>query len=133
MKLRAITGRLSAAAAAAILLIAFHGSAQTEHQAPPGWIADPKTGCKIWNAAPQPDESVRWSGSCKDGLADGQGTLQWIEKGQPDVRYDGEYHNGKRNGYGVVTDPNGNRIAGEWRDDEPVPLSGNEIDFIERR
>lgn len=120
-------------AAAALLLIASPAGAQSEHPARPGWIAASGTGCKIWNPAPQPDETVTWSGGCKNGFADGDGTLQWFEQGKPDVRFEGGYQGGKRNGYGVLIDPNGNRVAGEWRNDEPVPASGNEIDFIEHR
>lgn len=41
------------------------------------WIVDAK-GCKVWNAHPLGDESVAWSGSCKDGYADGPGVLQWL-------------------------------------------------------
>lgn len=47
----------------------------------PDWITDNKTGCKVWNSNPQPNESIEWSGECVDGLADGYGILQWKQNG----------------------------------------------------
>jgi hypothetical protein len=105
----------------------------------PGWIADAKTGCRIWNPRPKPNESVTWSGACQSGLAQGRGVEQWFESGQPanriegelrdgklsrgiaiypnGDRYDGEFLDGRRNGRGVYTSANGDRYEGEWRDD----------------
>jgi hypothetical protein len=123
--------QICASAGAAFLLFALPAGAQTEG-ARPGWIAASHTGCKIWNPAPQPEESVTWSGGCKNGFAEGEGVLQWFEQGKPDAKFEGAYQGGKRNGYGILTDAKGNREAGEWRNDEPIPAGGNEIDFIER-
>src|SRR6202140_1203547 len=64
----------------------------------------------------QPNESGTGSGPCKDGFASGRGILLWTENGKPDVEFDGEYANGKRNGHGVLITPDGNRIEGEWGD-----------------
>jgi hypothetical protein len=132
MKLQNIIRVICATTFAAILFVGFQACAQTKSQAQSGWIADRKTGCKIWNAEPQQDESVTWSGPCKNGLAEGHGTLQWFEHGQPDARYEGEYQGGQRNGYGVETEANGTQFKGEFRDDEPVTMAPNEINFIKR-
>lgn len=43
------------------------------------WIADKTNGCKFWDQNPKPNESIRWSGKCEGGLADGQGVLQKYE------------------------------------------------------
>ncbi|HEY3918074.1 MAG TPA: hypothetical protein VGL83_09785 [Stellaceae bacterium] len=107
--------------------IALSAAAQTEKQTPPGWIADAKTGCKIWNPAPQTHETIHWSGGCKGGYAQGKGTLQWFENSRPGDRYEGEYQGGKRNGHGVVTESNGTRIEGDWRNDELMQMGVNEI------
>lgn len=112
---------------AAVLGAPSYAAAQTATQKPPGWIADSKSGCKIWNPAPEAHETIRWSGGCKDGFAHGQGTLQWFENGKPGDRYEGEYEDGKRNGHGVVTESNGTRIEGDWRDDTLLQMGGNEI------
>ncbi len=124
--------RRAAAIVAAALGTALALAAPARAQAPPGWIADSKTGCKVWDPAPEPDEAITWSGPCKNGYADGEGTLQWTENGKPTDRYVGEYHNGKRNGAGTVTYRNGQTVSGEWHDDELLQFPPNEIDFIER-
>ena len=105
-------------AAAAILFVAFPAAAQTRNTTPPGWITATNQPCKIWNPAPQPDESVTWSGSCENGLASGQGVLRWTLNGKPDVEFDGVYRNGKRNGHGILITPDGNRVEGVWVNDE---------------
>jgi hypothetical protein len=103
------------------------------HAQAPGWIADPKTGCKVWAARTGPSASVDWTGSCKDGLADGRGTVIWINgnKYEGDLkdgkyqgkgvftfvagyRYDGEFKDGKPNGQGMFTRPDGQVFRGVW-------------------
>jgi MORN repeat len=111
-----------AIATVAILFVATQAAAQTndptDKQAPPDWITTSNKPCKVWNPTPQPNESVTWSGACKDGFASGKGILFWTENGKPDVEYDGEYANGKRNGHGVMIFPDGKRIEGFWVNDE---------------
>jgi hypothetical protein len=84
----------------------------------PGWIADTRTGCRVWNADPRPAESVTWSGDCVDGLATGRGTAQWFTNGRPTDRYEGEYRAGQENGSGTFAWANGERYEGEWRNGE---------------
>jgi hypothetical protein len=72
----------------------------------------------VWNANPQPGETVQWSGGCTGGMASGSGTLEWRyqENGEPRVaRYAGAMRDGRRNGRGVLTDANA-RYEGEFRD-----------------
>src|SRR5580765_134075 len=103
---------------AALLLLA--SSAMAQNGAPPraDWITATNQPCKIWNPMPQPNESVTWSGECKDGYASGEGVLRWTENGKPDVEFRGRYANGKRNGPGVVIDPDGKRFEGNWVNDQ---------------
>jgi MORN repeat len=103
-------------AVAAFLVLATHGLAQTSNR--PDWITATNQPCRIWNPNPQPNESVTWSGECRDGYASGQGILRWTLNGRPDARYEGSYANGKRNGHGVLIMPDGRRIEGEWFNDE---------------
>ena len=92
---------------------------QADNKKPmPDWITTSNKSCKVWNPNPEPNESVTWSGECKDGLASGKGILFWTENGKPDVEYDGDYANGKRNGHGVMIFPDGKRIEGFWVNDE---------------
>ena len=80
------------------------------------WIADSKTGCKIWNSSPKPNETIAWSGDCKIGLAQGRGVLQWFLDGKRGDRYEGEYRGGQANGRGVYTYTDGSHYDGEWRE-----------------
>jgi hypothetical protein len=114
-------------ATAVILSVAVKAVAQTDDPIPPNWITATNQPCKIWNPEPQPNESVTWSGSCTDGFASGKGVLRWTENGKPDLEFDGEYANGRRNGPGVIITPDGHRVPGVWADDQP--LTGTEIQF----
>ena len=84
----------------------------------PGWIADARTGCRVWNPTPQPDPktTIGWSGACANGRAQGHGVLQWFVAGEPDQRFEGELRDGKENGRGVLTFTDGSRYEGEYRD-----------------
>lgn len=63
----------------AALILSMQQSAVAEG----GWAEDTNSSCKIWNPAPQPNETVSWSGDCKNGFADGYGEEAWFEDGQP--------------------------------------------------
>ena len=121
------SGGIATIAAILGLITVVPALAQSQSGKPPGWISDSKTGCKVWNPAPQARETIRWSGGCEGGFAQGKGTLEWFENGRPGDRYVGEYQGGKRNGHGVVTMSNGTRIEGDWRNDELLQLGVNEI------
>ena len=74
-------------ATAAILLLAAQAAAQTDNPkdkpATPDWITTTNKPCKVWNPNPEPNESVTWTGPCKDGYANGKGILFWTENGKP--------------------------------------------------
>jgi hypothetical protein len=106
-------------AALASMALVFPAASQ-DRSVEPEWITATNQPCKIWNPEPQPNESVTWSGGCTDGFASGKGVLRWTEGGKPDAVFEGEYANGKRNGPGVLTLPDGRREAGNWVNDEPV-------------
>jgi hypothetical protein len=127
MRFSGITCNIGLLTAVAILGLAAPVLAQSQASKPPAWITDSKTGCKVWNPAPQAHETIHWSGSCDSGYAQGNGTVQWYENGKPGDRYVGDYQGGKRNGHGVVTMSNGTRIEGDWRNDELLQLGVNEI------
>ena len=99
------------------LLAAIPAMAQPANPPTPAWITASNQPCKIWNPSPQPNESVTWSGPCKDGFASGEGVLRWTEDGKPDVEYRGGYANGRRNGHGIMIMPDGKRIEGQWLND----------------
>ena len=66
---------LKTALAFAFVIIAPIGAdAQKQIEITLHWITD-NHGCKVWDSLPSANESVSWSGPCKDGYADGKGTL----------------------------------------------------------
>src|SRR5262249_12798931 len=122
MKLASVISVAACAAMASATL------AQTNAPPHADWITATNQPCKIWNPMPQPNESVTWSGECKDGYASGEGVLSWTENGKPDVVFRARYANGKRNGPGVIIDPDGKRFAGNWLNDQLVnPADRNSI------
>ena len=83
--------------------------------ASPQWIADPRSGCKVWNENPQPNESISWTGGCRGGLALGRGILQWFKNGKADERFDADFRDGRMDGHCIYSDPSGDRFDGECR------------------
>lgn len=96
--------------AAIILFAPVSGMAQN------GWISDLRTGCRVVNAHPRPNEAIAWSGGCENGIAQGQGVLQWYENKRPAERYEGEMREGQMNGHGTLVTDNGGRYVGDFRD-----------------
>jgi len=88
--------------------------AQSESQA--NWIADPRTGCVVWDPSPTAGETVSWSGPCVGGKAQGKGVLQWYVNGQAHDRVEGEYRGGIKNGYATVAFASGLRFQGTFKD-----------------
>jgi hypothetical protein len=100
--------RLAVSMMAIFLFVPLPAAAQSP---PPGWIADSRTGCRVWNAMPSPNESITWSGSCRDGL-------QWFSNGRPADREEADFRDGKKEGLGIILFANGDRFHGEYRDGE---------------
>jgi hypothetical protein len=64
------------------------------------FIADKRTGCKVWDPYYSSDDSITWIGSCKNKTAEGFGTLTWFVKGKQEAQYIGIMQNGIPNGKG---------------------------------
>ncbi len=66
--------------------------------------------CSVWNAHPNPSETVTWSGACVNGKAQGRGAQVWrySEDGEwKTEKYTGEMKDGKKHGRGVLVGANG--------------------------
>lgn len=74
-----------------------------------------KNGCKIYNPMPQGEETVTWSGKCRDGFADGEGVLEWYIGGLMEERYEGTLSRGWAEGVGTFTSRQGVRYQGQWK------------------
>jgi peptidoglycan hydrolase-like protein with peptidoglycan-binding domain len=101
-----------------------------------GWSFDRRTGCAVWNRDGT-NWVITWSGACTDGVATGQGTLEWNTTGGMErwtgtlqvgerqgrgvlvwadgARYDGDWRNGQRTGLGMTTYQDGGRYEGGWQ------------------
>jgi MORN repeat len=79
------------------------------------WIED-FAGCGVWNPKPEPNEVITWMGPCANGMAQGIGVLHWLKDGAPNGRYEGEYLDGKQNGQGTFTQPDGTTYVGTFLD-----------------
>jgi hypothetical protein len=109
-----------ARAALAALLSAAPGLSAAAAQTPSAgqFVADPQTGCRVWNPHPQAGETVVWTGSCVNGLAQGAGRLQWLRDGKPYERDEGQWREGRQEGSGSQ-DWSSGRYVGELAGSEP--------------
>ncbi|ODP32843.1 hypothetical protein A9762_03935 [Pandoraea sp. ISTKB] len=83
------------------------------------WVVT-NTGCKVWSndpANPEVTWTATWTGPCKNGIANGQGTEEWFRNGVFDQRLEGTLTNGVRTGTGTYTWASGNRYEGPFVDD----------------
>ena len=77
----------------------------------PKWFPTDKINCLVWNPAPQPLETVKWSGECNNGKVNGIGILSW----SIGDKYIGEYKDGNMHGQGTYEWKKGDRYTGEWQ------------------
>ena len=90
-------------------------------------VVENRPGCFLWRTHYHSDQTTRWTGDCKEGIAEGlgvysvsagsehsayegTGTLvngkangRWIDQWADGDRYEGEYRRGERHGRGVET------------------------------
>src|SRR5579863_3879779 len=99
--MRRLFSIIFAAAGMALVLMPF-----VVHGAETGaWSLDTAQGCKLWNPHPQPGETVRWSGACANGFAQGRGAAQWFRGNLPFEADEGEWRAGRQVGYGTQVWP----------------------------
>ena len=82
------------------------------------WIADPKTGCKVVNPQPLPNETIEFIGNCSNGFANGKGVLTWYQDGMFKSRSEGIYINGVRKGFGYTEYQNSDKYIGDFKDNK---------------
>ena len=93
--------------------------------------------CSLFGPATGPGDTVRWTGACVDGFAEGLGTATFIHDGLPQsftaafvrgvipdghvVRrwgngwsYNGQEVAGRFQGWGILTTEGGDRFEGQW-------------------
>jgi hypothetical protein len=62
------------------------------------WITDTTTGCEVFNRSPVPGEFIRYKGDCKNGRANGLGSVTWFQDSVATSTYTGNFISGKLDG-----------------------------------
>jgi hypothetical protein len=82
----------------------------------PGWRADARTGCRLWDFVPDEGGAVTWSGPCPGGVAEGDGAQVWTSRGGVTEIYVGHMADGRADGEGSDMQlASGGSYAGRWR------------------
>lgn len=109
--MRFFQNALMSAAAIALLSLTPAGFTWAQED---NFVKDDK-GCKVMNPQPRKEETVSWSGECKNGFASGKGVLQFFLSGIADEKYEGEMNEGYAEGTGTLSMLDGGRYEGEWK------------------
>ncbi len=132
-----MTGIAKAALAAALLNCGLLTASADDSSTSGQWLKDGD--CSLYSAGAGPGDTVRWTGECVDGYAEGLGTATFTHDGQtqsftanfthgviPDGHiitrwgegwsYDGETVAGRFNGAGILITNTSDRFEGQWTD-----------------
>lgn len=107
---------------ALFLLVSMLAALSAMAQPGDGRFLTDRGGCAVWFEDIHADDSVSWSGGCRDGLATGQGTMVGYTRGVATSAYVGEMRQGRFHGQGVHTYHGDRRLAGHFSDGEPLFL-----------
>lgn len=80
----------------------------------PHWLLAQNSQCWLFDSSPLPEESVEWSGDCKDHVASGEGTATWYLRGRLAEKWTGNFVEGSLNGQGTATTADGSTYEGGW-------------------
>lgn len=89
-------------------------------ETPGNLIKDKKSGCAVWFKHTFAEDSVTWTGACKEGFAEGTGTMTGFTKGKQTSKYVGQMQKGKPNGKGVFTFWGDRKLEGNFENGEPL-------------
>jgi hypothetical protein len=101
---------------AVVVAVSAPSLAQQREPLKPRWITDPTNGCRLWSSDDRPNVAVTWSGSCSSQLAQGHGVATWTQNGNPLIKCEGEWREGKMQGQGYCASVGGDRYEGGYRD-----------------
>lgn len=93
-------------------------AAAYDHSGDPHWIRDSTSGCWIFNAFPDTDESIVWTGPrcAYDEEAQGEGTVTWFKYSAWTLAEKGVLENGRMSGEWIRRFANGNVENSYWVD-----------------
>ncbi|PFH10210.1 hypothetical protein BCF11_2627 [Collimonas sp. PA-H2] len=120
--LLAVIGPAQAATPPAVVGAASQGERvnAAQPEAPRHWAADTSNGCKVWSPEPIGGEiTVRWSGPCENDLAQGPGTVRWLNNTKQVAELTGTMVRGKLRGHTTGVEEPGNRFDGMFIESLP--------------
>lgn len=79
------------------------------------WLQDAK-GCQVAAQLRAANQTIEWSGTCRDGRAEGRGQLRNFVDGVQTLTYDGDMKAGRPSGQGVLTTRSGTHYEGGFLD-----------------
>jgi len=86
-------------------------------QETPAWIGAPD--CRLAPVAPAPAQAPSWHGGCKDGFADGKGTVEWRDAVGKLYHLEAVFVAGQVQGEGTLRYPDGTKYIGTLRNGIP--------------
>jgi hypothetical protein len=86
-------------------------------QEAPAWIGKPD--CRLAAVKPPPAQAPDWNGACRDGYADGKGTLEWTDAAGKRYKLEAAFAAGRVLGEGTLRFPNGEAYTGTLKDGVP--------------
>lgn len=100
-----------------LLVLAASACAPALAQQTPTWIGAPD--CRLAPVEPAPAQPPSWHGGCKDGLADGKGTVEWQDAAGKRYRLEAMFVAGQVRGEGTLHYPDGAQYIGTVRNGVP--------------
>jgi hypothetical protein len=83
----------------------------------PAWIGAPD--CRVAAPSPAPPQAPTWSGSCKDGFADGKGVLEWRNAKGQSRQLEGTFTAGQVQGEATLRYTAGTFYTGTFKNNTP--------------
>jgi hypothetical protein len=100
-----------------LLVLAASACAPAFAEEAPAWIGAPD--CRLAPLDPAPAQAPSWSGGCKDGFADGKGTVEWQSASGKRYRLEAVFVAGQVRGEGTLRYPDGTQYIGTLRNGKP--------------
>lgn len=115
-----------------LLLVFFAISSLKAQETAGNYIADKKTGTKVWFKHNFEEDSVTWTGPSKAGLAEGFGSMVGFTNGKVSSGYIGFMSEGKPHGNGSFWFWGDRKLEGNFCFGEPLFLENNLIKKLEK-
>lgn len=100
-----------------LFVLAASACAPALAQETPAWIGAPD--CRLAPVDPAPAQAPSWNGGCKDGFADGKGTVEWRDAAGKRYRLEAVFVAGQVRGEGTLRYPDGAQYIGTLRNGIP--------------